>query len=87
MTAFELATTCNSCQNGGDPCDNGTRIHDNCGCMVAAPNGDAATSSDNAYNAWTGAGCGPDVCDRLCVGSNVQWRCGAAVCVGRCTTR
>jgi hypothetical protein len=62
--AFAEATRCNACIDF-NPCGQGF-VTDRCGCVVPATSQMIAELSEQAYFAWTAAGCGPLDCNAPC---------------------
>jgi len=83
---FQQAVACNACM-GNDSCLLGPKIHDACGCEVGASanQAQAAADSEQAYGAWTAAGCGPQPCGKRCP-TGATWSCmpNMMACMGSC---
>lgn len=62
-TALDAALACNPAINAIQ-CDGSAVVHDHCGCAIVANehSPDAVAAAQQAYNAWTAAGCGPYDC-------------------------
>jgi hypothetical protein len=76
QTAFAEAIACNACLSI-EQCYGGPQINDSCGCPAGAnaTTPDKADDAKAAYQAWTGAGCGPLDCGVPCSAQDTAWFC------------
>jgi hypothetical protein len=89
LDALDGAMRCDSCSDGPDPCDylSGQQLTDQCGCPmpVNLNSPDAVKAALDAYQAWTGAGCGPLDCGQPCaVSSDPTCQQAGPGCTGSC---